>query len=58
MTEHITATPVPWHAEPPHEAKHRDTTDGALTRNFRRVSHVLAYNVGGHTPRHYPEYVR
>ena len=58
MSEHITATPVPWHADPPYAGTHRDNTDGAMTRNYRRASHALAYNVGGHVARHVVGYVR
>jgi len=57
MSQHITATPVPWHAEPPYEGTHRDDTEAALRRDWRAFSHALVYG-RKHVARHYPEYVR
>ena len=51
MSQHITATPVPWHAEPPYVGRHRDDTEAAWKREYRAFSHGLVY---GHpyVPRH------
>jgi len=57
MSQHITATPVPWHADPPYVGMHRDDTEAASKRDWRAFSHGLVYG-RHHVARHYAEYVR
>ena len=57
MSQHITATPVPWHADPPYVGTHRDDTEAASKRDFRAFSHGLVYG-RHHVARHNAEYVR
>ena len=57
MSQHITATPVPWHAEPDYVGKRRDDTEAALRRDWRAFSRGLVYG-RHHVARHYAEYVR
>ena len=55
--DHITATPVPWHADPPYEGTHRLDTEAAWRRHYRAASHVLVYG-NQHVARHTEGYVR
>ena len=57
MSQHITATPVPWHAEPDYVGTHRDDTEAAWKRGDRAFSHGLVYG-RHHVARHNAEYVR